>query len=92
MDDKIYNTKKRQLTCFKQYDIRGEIGIDLDLDAAYRIGRAVAHHFSAKSVVVGYDARLTSPGFADQIIKGISDTGSAVYTLGLSGTEEMFEV
>ena len=90
MDDKIYNTKKRQLTCFKQYDIRGEIGIDLDLDAAYRIGRAVAHHFSAKSVVVGYDARLTSPGFADQIIKGISDTGSAVYTLGLSGTEEMY--
>ncbi|GIS16309.1 MAG: hypothetical protein CM15mP117_17410 [Alphaproteobacteria bacterium] len=33
-----------ELTCFKAYDIRGEIGIDIDAGIAYRIGRAVAQH------------------------------------------------
>ena len=45
------------LTCFKAYDVRGEIGVNIDEDVAYRIGRAVAQHFSSKSVVIGFDAR-----------------------------------
>ena len=48
------------LTCFKAYDIRGEIGVNIDEGIAYRIGRAVAQHFGAKSVVIGFDARETS--------------------------------
>ena len=40
------------LTCFKAYDVRGEIGVNIDEDIAYRIGRAVAQHFSAKSVAI----------------------------------------
>ena len=35
---------------FKAYDIRGELGIDIDAEIAYRIGRAVAQHFRAKKV------------------------------------------
>ena len=46
-----------ELTCFKAYDIRGEIGVNIDETVAYRIGRAVAQHFDAKSVVIGFDAR-----------------------------------
>ena len=53
-----------ELTCFKAYDIRGEIGVNIDEGIAYRIGRAVAQHFNAKSVVIGFDARETSPAFA----------------------------
>lgn len=53
------------LSCFKAYDIRGEIGMNINEDIAYRIGRAVAQHFNAKSVVIGFDARETSPAFAD---------------------------
>ena len=45
-----------KLTCFKAYDIRGELGVDIDAEIAYRIGRAVAQHFDAKSVVIGRDA------------------------------------
>ena len=30
------------LTCFKAYDIRGELGAELNVDIAYRIGRAFA--------------------------------------------------
>ena len=28
------------LTCFKAYDIRGQLGVELNEDIAYRIGRA----------------------------------------------------
>ena len=31
----------RALPCFKAYDVRGRIGIDLDGDVAYRVGRGV---------------------------------------------------
>lgn len=30
------------LTCFKAYDIRGRLGVDLDESIAYRIGAAFA--------------------------------------------------
>ena len=79
-----------ELTCFKAYDIRGELGIDIDTQIAYRIGRAVAQHFNAKSVVVGRDARETSPEFADAVSSGIMDAGADVLDIGLSGTEEMY--
>ncbi len=79
-----------KLTCFKAYDIRGELGIDIDASIAYRIGRAVAQHFSAKTVIVGRDARKTSSEFADAVSNGIMDAGANVFEIGLSGTEEMY--
>jgi phosphomannomutase len=51
-----------ELTSFKAYDVRGEIGVNIDEDIAYRIGRAVAPHFCAKSMVIGFDAREPSVG------------------------------
>ncbi len=59
-----------ELTCFKAYDVRGEIGVNIDEGVCYRIGRAVAQHFSAKSVVIGFDARETSPAFAAAAASG----------------------
>ncbi len=48
------------LTCFKAYDIRGRLGIDLDEDIAYRIGRAFAQASNAKTVVLGCDVRASN--------------------------------
>ena len=79
-----------ELTCFKAYDIRGELGVDIDAKIAYRIGRAVAQHFSVKKMIVGWDARQTSPEFADAVSNGITDAGGDVLDIGLSGTEEMY--
>ena len=78
------------LTCFKAYDVRGEIGVNIDEDVAYRIGRAVAQHFSAKSVVIGFDARETSPAFAAAAARGAMDAGADVSDIGMAGTEEMY--
>ena len=79
-----------EVTCFKAYDIRGEIGVNIDEAVVYRIGRAVAQHFRAKSVVIGFDARATSPAFAAAASQGARDAGADVITIGMAGTEEMY--
>lgn len=79
-----------ELTCFKAYDIRGEIGENIDEGIAYRIGRAVAQHFNAKSIVIGFDARETSPAFAAAASHGARDAGADVLDIGMAGTEEMY--
>jgi phosphomannomutase len=78
------------LSCFKAYDIRGEIGVNINEDIAYRIGRAVAQHFNAKSVVIGFDARETSPAFAAAASSGARDAGADILHIGMAGTEEMY--
>ena len=79
-----------ELTCFKAYDIRGEIDININEAIAYRVGRSVAQHFNSKSIVVGFDARETSPVFAKAVGQGIMDAGSNLIDIGLAGTEEMY--
>ena len=79
-----------ELSCFKAYDIRGEIGVNIDEGIAYRIGRAVAQHFGAQSVVIGFDARETSPAFAAAAARGTMDAGADVLDIGMAGTEEMY--
>ena len=81
---------KNALTCFKAYDVRGELGVNFDASIAYKIGRAVAQHLSAKVIVVGRDARQSSPELAKALISGVTDSGANVLDIGLSGTEEMY--
>ena len=58
-------TEAMQLTCFKAYDIRAKLGAELNEDIAYRIGRSVAQVLQTTHVVIGYDARETSPTLAN---------------------------
>ena len=83
-------TKHDALSCFKAYDIRGELGVNLDAAIAYRIGRATAQHFDAKAVIIGRDARETSPELAEAVARGALDAGCDVLDIGLAGTEEMY--
>lgn len=79
-----------ELTCFKAYDIRGELGSQLNTDIAYRIGRAFAYYLKPKKVVVGWDVRETSPELKDAFAQGVLDFGADVMDLGLCGTEEVY--
>lgn len=78
------------LTCFKAYDVRGRIPDELNTDIAYRIGRAYAEFLKPKSVVVGYDIRLTSFEMSRSVIQGLTDAGADVIDIGQSGTEEIY--
>lgn len=79
-----------KLTCFKAYDIRGQLGKDLDNDIAYRIGRAYAEFIKPKAVVVGSDVRLSSNDLKASLVNGLLDSGVDVIDLGLTGTEEIY--
>ena len=85
------DTKNSQLlTCFKAYDIRGKLGEELNVDIAYRIGRAFEQFTQAKKVVVGGDVRLTSEELKLALANGLMDGGCDVIDLGLCGTEHIY--
>lgn len=79
-----------KLTCFKAYDVRGQLGTELNVDIAYRIGRAFGQFLKPKSVVVGGDVRLTSNELKSAVTNGLLDSGVDVIDLGLTGTEEVY--
>jgi len=78
------------LTCFKAYDIRGQLGHELNEDIAYRIGRAFGQQLSPKCVVVGGDVRLTSESLKAALSNGLLDSGADVIDIGMTGTEEIY--
>ncbi|GAB1260675.1 phosphohexomutase domain-containing protein [Aurantivibrio plasticivorans] len=80
----------KPITCFKAYDIRGRVPDQLNVEVAYRIGRAFAQFLNAKKVVVGHDIRLTSPELTDAVVDGITDAGADVLHIGQCGTEEVY--
>ena len=53
--------KNGSLDCFKSYDIRGILGCELNEKLAFKIGYAVAKKLKAQTLVVGHDARESSP-------------------------------
>lgn len=86
-----HNKKKPAvLSCFKAYDIRGQLGEELNDDIAYAIGRAMAIELSPKTIVVGGDIRLTSEPLKRALSKGLQDEGVAVIDIGMTGTEEIY--
>ena len=78
------------LTCFKAYDIRGQLGTELNEDIAYRIGRAYAQFLGAKRIVIGGDMRLSTEGLKQALANGLLDAGCDVIDLGMTGTEEVY--
>lgn len=78
------------LTCFKSYDIRGRIGIDLDAGIARRIGRAYAEVLGGRRVVLGRDIRTSSPELSAAVAEGLMAAGVEVLDLGICGTEEVY--
>ncbi len=80
----------QKLTCFKAYDIRGQLGTELDEGIAYRIGRAYAEYLKPKNVVLGGDVRLTSESLKQALSEGIRDAGSDVIDIGMVGTEQVY--
>ncbi|MEH6492914.1 phosphomannomutase CpsG [Halopseudomonas sp.] len=78
------------LTCFKAYDIRGQLGTELNEDIAYRIARSFARFLKPQRIVLGGDVRATSPELKSALANGLRDEGVDVLDLGLAGTEEVY--
>lgn len=75
---------------FKAYDMRGEFGVDFDLDIVYRIGRWLPIVLDVQRVLVGRDARLTSEAIRDALCRGLIEAGCAVDDMGQSTTPMVY--
>lgn len=77
---------------FKAYDIRGIYPAEIDEEAAYKVGRALVRFLSsgkvgpAKTIVVGRDARKSSPALHAKLIEGITCEGADVVDIGVCTT------
>ncbi|RDC75382.1 phosphomannomutase [Rhodovulum sp. 12E13] len=79
-----------RLDCFKSYDVRGRLGVDLDAGIARRIGRGFADALRPGLVVTGRDVRESSPALQAALIEGLRAGGADVIDIGLCGTEEVY--
>ena len=75
---------------FHAYDIRGIYNVDFDKETAYKVGYFLPELLSADKVLVGRDARVSSPEIHDWLLKGITDAGADVYDIGLSTTPMVY--
>jgi phosphomannomutase len=80
-------------TILREYDIRGVVGLNLSERDAYAIGRAfgtVVARKGGKSVCLGFDGRVSSPGFAAAAAEGLMDCGLTVWFVGHGPTPMLY--
>lgn len=85
-------SKNRQ-NIFREYDIRGIVGDDIDAQTVLAIGRsygAAAREKGAKKVAVGRDCRPSSEDFSAALTEGIISEGVGVVDIGLVSTPMMY--
>ena len=87
---------------FKAYDIRGEIGKDFIPQDAYQIGLGIGTQLQASTpadkegtkltaqVLLGRDARISSPEIAVQLRRGLIETGCQITDLGIIPTPALY--
>lgn len=75
---------------FHAYDIRGIYNVDFNKEVAYKVGYFLPELLSADKVLVGRDARVSSPEIHEYLLKGITDAGVDVYDAGLCTTPMVY--
>ena len=78
---------------FREYDIRGIVGEQIDEETVSQIARAAGTYFrrrGAKKIVVGYDARKSSPRFCELLVANLNETGCDCILLGRVPTPVLY--
>lgn len=77
-------------TIFKSYDVRGIYPGQLNEEAAFAVGKAFIKHTGAKNVVVGHDARNSSPALFMALTQGLFAAGAKITSIGQTPTEGIY--
>jgi phosphomannomutase/phosphoglucomutase len=80
---------------FRQYDIRGTVGVDLTADVARAVGRAVAAEAVERlgrqpRLAVGRDNRPSGIELSAALIEGLTSGGADVLSVGLVPTPTLY--
>ncbi len=78
---------------FREYDIRGKVGVDFTEEVVWLIGKAygtLVKNSGGKRIVSGRDGRLSGPALHHALIEGILSTGVDVVNIGVTPTPVMY--
>lgn len=79
---------------FREYDIRGTVGVDLSPEFARLLGRAFAtlvrEKIGEKPVAIGHDCRESSPVYSQALAEGIASEGIPVELTGMGPTPQLY--
>ena len=78
---------------FREYDVRGLVGKDLDETFVYNLGRAIgtlAVMSGVSEMTVGRDCRLSSETLQQSLIQGLLSTGIDTLDIGLCATPMLY--
>ncbi|MBP9837502.1 MAG: phosphomannomutase/phosphoglucomutase [Proteobacteria bacterium] len=82
---------------FREYDIRGIVGVDFDADLALRLGFAYAQMLKEAlpneqnlTVAVGHDCRLSANEMRSALTKGLLLSGIKVIDSGMGPTPQLY--
>ena len=78
---------------FRQYDIRGVFGEEINAESYYLIGKGVGSYLrrrDLKTIALGGDARLTTPELMAAFAKGALETGCDVIDVGIVATPVLY--
>ncbi|HLD43321.1 MAG TPA: phosphomannomutase/phosphoglucomutase [Candidatus Nanoarchaeia archaeon] len=84
------SSRKPNTGIFRAYDIRGVYPSEICTDDAYLIGKALVAFAKAKTVLVGRDARLSSPALHEAFVRGVTASGADVLDIGLASTDMFY--
>ncbi len=78
-------------TIFREYDIRGIVGEELNSESVkligYFLGKKVFEKFTENSyIAIGYDARIHSPELFSYLASGFNKAGCTVLNMGMVAT------
>ena len=74
---------------FREYDIRGIAGKDMDVSDVVLIGRGIGTYLRRQGnthITVGRDCRVTSDQYSEKLIQGLLATGCHVVDIGVCST------
>jgi phosphomannomutase len=80
-------------SCFKAYDIRGQVPDELDAELCYALGLALVAEFElgpGSTVVCGRDVRPSGLALGAALSDALLSSGVDVTDIGLCGTEEIY--
>jgi phosphomannomutase/phosphoglucomutase len=78
---------------FREYDIRGIAGKDMDDNDVYNIGRALGSYIkrnSGKKICLSRDCRTTSDNYGKIVSKALTDAGCDVLDIGITTTPMLY--
>ncbi len=78
------------MNAFHAYDIRGIYGQEFTKEDVYRMGYFLPGLLKAENILIGRDARLSSPEIFETLCRGITDAGADVSNAGLTTTPMIY--